>query len=411
MLERLVVHKYGGSSVGTLEKIRHVASHIQRTVAEGTKVLVVVSAMGSYTDELLALAYQLSSSPAKRELDMLLTTGERISTSLLSIALQTLGVASISLTGSQSGILTDGNHGNARIQEVRSDRVSDALRSFPVVIVAGFQGVCPRTKDITSLGRGGSDLTGVALAVAHQASSCEIYSDVPGVMSADPRLVPEAHLLAKVSWQEMVDLAWAGAQVLHHRAAFLAQKNQLCLEIRSSYHPEIRGTLIGGFAPMERPYVSALTYKKNQSQLIFTIQVTQGLGFSPLLVALEKLWGNQESPLLVQQSWQGENTYQMRVICESSLAAQLIAEFEEACRENSAKMSACQERGDLGALAVVGHGFRQSQELVALVHQQVGGELYYSDMQDHLLTLLVQGEQAEECLRKLHRALKAYFRT
>lgn len=405
MTTNLVVQKYGGTSVGSLDKIKLVAQHIQRTVAAGKKLLVVVSAMGTYTDELLDLAHQLSSSPPKRELDMLLTTGERISTSLLCIALHQLGVDSISFTGSQSGILTDENHGNARIQEVRSDRLLAALERYPVVIVAGFQGVCPVTKDITSLGRGGSDLTGVALAVALKAESCQIYTDVPGVLTCDPRLVPEAQLIPEISWEDMLHLAWAGAQVMHHRAAYLAQKNKLPVEIRFTRNPQQCGTLIGGTATMERPCVTAITYKKNQSLVTFTIGLRPGSRFSPLVAALESLWLNNESPLSIQQFWENDEVYSIKVICDSATSEQLKEALSEQCRRYECSLLASSELSNLATISVVGHGFRQSRELVATVHNCIDCKPYYCDQQDHCLTIVIEACYLEAHVKRLHTAL------
>lgn len=232
----LVVQKYGGTSVATIERIKAVAEHVHATVRSGAQAVVVVSAMGQQTDELLDLALQISKNPPRRELDMLLTVGERISMSLLSIALHQRGVPSVSLTGSQSGILTDEVHGNARIQTVLGDRIKAGLSRQNVIIVAGFQGMSAQSKEITTLGRGGSDLTAVALAHALKADSCEIYKDVDGVFSADPRDVPSAKLIRNLSWDEMSDLCWGGSSVIHARALFLAQKFQIPIEVRSSFN-------------------------------------------------------------------------------------------------------------------------------------------------------------------------------
>ncbi|HEY7514640.1 MAG TPA: aspartate kinase, partial [Vicinamibacteria bacterium] len=205
----VVVQKYGGSSVANVDRIREVAERVARTRSSGRDVVVVVSAMGDTTDDLLALARRLSDNPARRELDMLLTAGERISMALLALALNDRGVPAVSFTGSQSGIITNDAHTNARIVEVRPFRVEDELVRGKVVIVAGYQGVSYR-KEVTTLGRGGSDTTAVALAAALGAEACEIYSDVEGVYSADPRVVPDARRLADLSYEEMQELAEAG---------------------------------------------------------------------------------------------------------------------------------------------------------------------------------------------------------
>jgi aspartate kinase len=228
-----VVQKYGGSSVADVEKIRKVARKIAATRREGKDVCVVVSAMGDTTDELLALAKQVSSAPPRRELDMLLTAGERISMAILSMALHELGVEAISFTGSQSGIITNDSHASARIVEVRPYRVQDELGRGKVVIVAGFQGVSHR-KEVTTLGRGGSDTTAVALAAALGAD-CEIYSDVAGVYTADPRVVPEARRLDALSYEEMQELAQAGAKVLNAQAVEFAKEKGIAIHARSTF--------------------------------------------------------------------------------------------------------------------------------------------------------------------------------
>src|SRR5438045_1056272 len=208
----IVVQKYGGSSVADVERIRRVAERIAATRDKGSQVVVVVSAMGDTTDELLELARKVSPDPHRRELDMLLTAGERISMALLSMALDARGVPAVSFTGSQSGIITAGAHTNARILEVRPIRIHDELRKGKVVIVAGYQGVS-REREVTTLGRGGSDTTAVALAAALEAEVCEICSDVDGVYTADPRVVPEWKRLSELSHEEMQELSQAGAKI------------------------------------------------------------------------------------------------------------------------------------------------------------------------------------------------------
>jgi len=229
----VVVQKYGGSSVATVEKLKAVAAKVATRRRAGDAVCVVVSAMGDTTDDLLALAKQVSPDPPRRELDMLLTSGERISMALLSMALQDLGVEAISFTGSQAGILTTDAHATARILEVRPTRVREELTRGRVVIVAGFQGVSAR-KEVTTLGRGGSDTTAVALAAALGAD-CEIYSDVAGVFTADPRVVPTARRLDELSYEEMQALALAGAKVLNAQAVEFARATGIAIHARSTF--------------------------------------------------------------------------------------------------------------------------------------------------------------------------------
>jgi len=231
----IVVQKYGGTSVGDVDRMKRVADRVSRTHHAGNQTVVVVSAMGSTTDDLVSMAKRISDRPMERELDILLTSGERISMSLLAMALNERGVQAKSFTGSQAGIITDAVHGKARIVDITPGRVQEALDQGYVVIVAGFQGVSQDTKDITSLGRGGSDTTAVALAGALKADVCEIYTDVDGVFTADPRIVPTAHKLDQVSYEEMLELAAQGAKVLQVRSVEYGRNHDVRIHVRSSF--------------------------------------------------------------------------------------------------------------------------------------------------------------------------------
>jgi aspartate kinase len=241
----LVVQKYGGSSVADAERIKRVAERIVATSREGNEVVVVVSAMGDTTDELIDLAQQIVPAPAGREYDMLLTAGERISMALLAMAINSLGGKAESFTGSQAGVLTTSVHGKARIVNITPGRVRSSLDAGNVAIVAGFQGVSPDTKDITTLGRGGSDTTAVALAAAMDADVCEIYTDVDGVFSADPRIVPNARRLDTVTYEEMLELAACGAKILHLRSVEYGRRYGVPIHVRSSFSNK-PGTVVAG---------------------------------------------------------------------------------------------------------------------------------------------------------------------
>ncbi len=233
----VIVQKYGGTSVGDPDRINVVADRVVRAREEGYDVVVVVSAMGDTTDELFAMAQEISAAPEPRELDMLLTAGERIAMSLLAIAVNARGCKAASYTGSQAGIITDSKHGQAKIVDVRPGRIREALAEGKVVIVAGFQGVST-TADVTTLGRGGSDTTGVALAAALEAECCEIYTDVEGVFTADPRIESSARKLERVTYDEMLELAAAGAKVLQLRSVEYARRNGVPIHVRSSFTDE-----------------------------------------------------------------------------------------------------------------------------------------------------------------------------
>lgn len=239
----ILVQKYGGSSVADLDKIKRVAHKIVHAKERGYDMVVVVSAMGDTTDDLLSMARRLCAAPSRRELDMLLSVGERISMALLSMAIHELGHEAISLTGSQCGIITTASHSNARIMDVRPFRVQDELERGAIVIVAGYQGTSYK-REVTTLGRGGSDTTAVALAAALSASACEIYSDVDGVYSADPRVVLDAQQLATLSYDEMLEMARAGARVLNEQAVEFARQAQIALYARSTHLPESKGTQV-----------------------------------------------------------------------------------------------------------------------------------------------------------------------
>jgi len=261
----LIVQKYGGTSVASPERIRRVAARIVASAEANGGVCVVVSAMGDTTDDLLALASEVSPSPHPRERDMLLTAGERISMALLSMAINDLGREAVSFTGSQAGIVTDTAHGRARIVAMRSDRVREALDAGRIVIVAGFQGVST-TFDVTTLGRGGSDTTAVALAAALGADICEIYTDVEGVYTADPRIVPEARKLDTVTYEEMLDLAAGGAKVLMLRSVEYARNHGVPLHVRSSFSAAEGTRIVSQEESLERAIISGIAHDTSEAK-------------------------------------------------------------------------------------------------------------------------------------------------
>ncbi|WP_028478103.1 aspartate kinase [Nocardia sp. CNY236] len=265
----LVVQKYGGSSVATAERIRRVAERIVETKKQGHDVVVVCSAMGDTTDELLDLAQQVAPAPPAREMDMLLTSGERISNALVAMAIHSLGAEARSFTGSQAGVITTGAHGKAKIIDVTPGRVRDALDEGLVVLVAGFQGVSQDNKDVTTLGRGGSDTTAVALAAALNADVCEIYTDVDGVFTADPRIVPDAQRLEQVSHEEMLELAACGAKVLMLRCVEYARRYNVPVHVRSSYTDK-RGTYVYGSMediPLEQAILTGVAHDRSEAKV------------------------------------------------------------------------------------------------------------------------------------------------
>ena len=261
----LVVQKFGGTSLADADRIRHVAERVSENHTAGNRVVVVVSAMGETTDELIGLAGDVSERAHPREMDMLLTAGERISMALVAMAIEDYGVPAVSFTGSQAGILTTSVHGKAEIVDITPFRVSDALDEGKVVIVAGFQGVSPDSKDVTTLGRGGSDATAVALAAALGADVCEIYTDVDGIFTADPRMVAGARKLDEISYEEMLEYAGAGAGVLMPRSVEYAVRHDIPIHVRSSFHDGV-GTWVKE-ETMEEPVVRGVAHDDAETKL------------------------------------------------------------------------------------------------------------------------------------------------
>jgi aspartate kinase len=272
----IVVQKYGGSSLSDADAIKRVARRITEAKKAGNDVVVAVSAMGDSTDELLDLAAEVSPLPPARELDMLLTAGERISMALVAMAISDLGLTARSFTGSQAGVITDDVHGKAKILDVTPGRIRGALDQGHIVIVAGFQGVSQQTKEITTLGRGGTDTTAVALAAALEADVCEIYTDVDGVFTADPRIVPTARKLDKVTYEEMLELAASGAKVLHLRSVEYARRHDIPIHVRSSFST-LEGTTVTGSindpefngpeGSMEAPIIAGVAHDRSEAKI------------------------------------------------------------------------------------------------------------------------------------------------
>jgi len=274
----LIVQKFGGSSVADAERLMNVARRIVDTYRQGNQLVVVLSAQGDTTDELIEKAMEISENPSKREMDMLLSTGEQISIALMAMAIEKLGYQAVSLTGQQVGIYTNSFHTHARIENIDGKRVKDELEAGKIVLVAGFQGVNEHG-DITTLGRGGSDTTAVALAAALKADLCEIYTDVDGIYTADPRIVPDARKLKDISYDEMLELASLGARVLHNRSVELAKKYNVNMVVRSSLNDH-DGTLIKEEAEMEKTMIKGVAYDKDIARVsILSVRDVPGIAF------------------------------------------------------------------------------------------------------------------------------------
>jgi aspartate kinase len=266
----IIVMKFGGTSVAGAEQIKRAAGRIVAAREAGSRVVAVLSARGKTTDELVSQALEISERPVAREMDMLLSTGERISCALCAMAIHDMGHEAISLTGSQAGIVTDSTHTKARIIDVRADRIKDALDEDRIVLVAGFQGVSTDSRDVTTLGRGGSDTTAVALAAALEASVCEIYTDVAGVFSADPRIVADARKLAVVSFEEMLEMSASGAGVLQLRSVEYARNHGVRIHCRSSFEDGPGTLVVSEEETMEQPFVTAVTHSSAEARVTLT---------------------------------------------------------------------------------------------------------------------------------------------
>ncbi|MFZ2197879.1 MAG: aspartate kinase [Thermodesulfovibrionales bacterium] len=263
----LIVQKYGGTSVGNVERIKAVAERVARTIKKGNQVVVVVSAMSGETDKLIGFAHQISPTPNEREMDMLLSSGERVTSALTAMAIEALGHRASSFTGRQAGIITDRVHTKARIEKISGERIKKALGDGYAVVIAGFQGVTEGELEVTTLGRGGSDLSAVAVAAAVNADLCEIYTDVDGVYTTDPNIVPEARKLEKISYEEMLELASLGAKVLQTRSVEFAKKYKVPVVVRSSFNDNPGTLVVEEDKDMENVVVSGIAYDKNQAKI------------------------------------------------------------------------------------------------------------------------------------------------
>lgn len=373
----LIVQKYGGTSVADPDRMRAVAENVQITKRHGNDVVVVVSAMGKATDNLISLAGQVSNTRPGREMDMLLTTGERVSAALLTMALTDLGLPAVSFTGSQVGIITDTTHGRAKIVEVKGDRVREALAAGKVAVVAGFQGVSV-DKEITTMGRGASDLTASALAKALGADACEIYTDVTGVFSADPRLVPQARKLARISYDEMLEMAGAGSKVLALRSVEFARNHGVALHVRSAFTWE-PGTWVtdDGAASeasskeqaMEDPIISGVVSDTSESKVtVLGVPDRPGISavlFEPLADA------NVNVDMIVQNTSTGGATDISFTVPSADMAVAETIVSRVASEFGAAGVT---HDGEIAKLSVVGAGMKSSPGIAAKMFRVLADE-------------------------------------
>jgi aspartate kinase len=402
--KQVVVMKFGGTSVAGPEDLKRAARRIVTAREQGKGVVAVLSARGKTTDELVAAAREISEHPSPRELDMLLSTGERISCALCAMAIWDMGYSAISLTGSQAGIVTDSSHTKARIIDVRADRIRAALEEDSIVLVAGFQGVSGDSKDVTTLGRGGSDTTAVALAAALEAEVCEIYTDVAGVFSADPRIVRDARKLAAVSFEEMLEMSASGAKVLQLRSVEYARNYGIPLHCRSSFDDGPGTLVLSEDETMERPLVTAVTHSDEEARVT--------------------LAGVRNEPGVAGRIFTG--------LAAANVNVDVIIQNEPVSTEHGADLSFTVTREDLqaavdaiaamgikggevltdetiGKVSIVGAGMRSHPGVAAKVFATLGD----ADINIHMISTspikiscVIASEQVPEAVRRLHEAFE-----
>jgi aspartate kinase len=397
----LIVQKYGGTSVGDVDRIREVANHVARTRAAGNEVVVVVSAMGKFTDDLILLAHDVSSTRPAREMDMLLTAGERISMSLVSMALGAVGVKSASFTGSQAGIITDTSHERAKILEIRPDRIREALDEGLVPVVAGFQGVSTE-RDITTLGRGGSDVTAAALAAALKADVCEIYTDVAGVFSADPRVVTKAHRLDKVSFDEMLEIASTGGRVLMLRSVEFARRHHVPMHVRSSFTWEPGTWIVEEDPTMEEAIVSAITDDTSEAKI-----TVAGVPDRPGVAAtLFRELANDD--INVDMIVQNTSAYNLADISFTVAKTELKAAMA-ACEKVQKEIHAASVTSDdsIGRVTLVGGGMKSSPGVTALMFETLYKDNINIEMistSSIRISCVLRADKVADAVRLLHTA-------
>jgi aspartate kinase len=400
----LLVQKFGGTSVADAERIRAVADHVARTRRQGDDVVVVVSAMGHSTDELVRLADDVSAVQPPREVDMLLSSGERISMSLLCMALAELGVEATSFTGSQAGIVTDAVHTRAKILEIRADRLRDTLAGGAVPVVAGFQGVSTDRDDVTTLGRGGSDTTAVALAAVLSADVCEIYTDVSGVFSTDPRVVPEARKLARLSFDEMLEIAATGGRVLNMRSVEFARNHGVPLHVRSSFTWEPGTWVVEEDASMEQAIVTAITHDVTEAKLtVVGVPDRPGLAAQLFRALADR---NVNVDMIVQNtSLHGTTDISFTV------PGYDLAVSTEVCEALLPELGAAGVTGDadVARVSLVGAGMKTHPGVTALTFETLaaaGINIEMISTSSIRISCMIRAEAAEAAVQALHEAFE-----
>ena len=397
--------KFGGTSVADAQRLKQAAGRIVARKEAGKRVVAVLSARGSTTDDLVAMAEEVSPIPDPREMDMLLSTGERISCALCAMAIRDLGHRAVSLTGSQAGIVTDTHHTKARIVDVRADRIQHELDDGAIVLVAGFQGVST-DKDVTTLGRGGSDTTAVAVAAALNAEVCEIYTDVAGVFSADPRLVPDARKLVVVSFEEMLEMAASGAKVLQLRSVEYARNHGVRIHCRSSFEDGPGTVVVGEGETMEQPLITAVTHSTDEARVTL-LGVPDHPGIAgQIFTALADANVNVDMIIQNEPVSDGQSADMSFTVPRSDLAGARAA-LEGLVGEFGIVDVATDE--EMGKVSIVGAGMKSNPGVAAKVFTVLGGEDINIEMiatSPIKISCVIRGEHVPQAVRALHAAFE-----
>ncbi len=400
-----LVQKFGGTSVADVGKIRKAAEIAVKNASEGNEVAIVVSAMGHTTDQLVSLAEEISDTPDAREMDMLLSTGEQVSIALMSMAIQSLGWQARSFTGQQAGIITGASHGTAKIREIRPAKIESSLKRGEIAVVAGFQGITD-SNDITTLGRGGSDTTAVALAGALSAERCDIYTDVAGVYTCDPRIVPEARKLSAISYEEMLELAATGAQVMNARSIEMAMDSHVPIRVRSTFMPEDSGTLITNRLVAPEYTVCGLSLDLNQASINLKcpaqdVDAKRVEGVSSLFTRLQEL--NIATDMVMLLAREDEPCQEFAFTVEKRSVPRVLSIIESLGKSLGAPHIHCDT--DIARISVVGRRLTSRPEVVATVFDQLSTAsipVLMVTSADLRVSIVVPAAYAKEAVRLVH---------
>jgi len=401
-----IVMKFGGTSVADADRIKRAAQRIVAKREEGKRVVAVLSARGQTTDELIAMAAEVSDHPDPREMDMLLSTGERISCALCAMAINDLGHRALSLTGSQAGIMTDTSHTKARIIDVRGDRIREALDEGRIVLVAGFQGVSSVSRDVTTLGRGGSDTSAVAVAAAIGAEMCEIYTDVAGVYTADPRIVPDARKLVQVSFNEMLEMAASGAKVLQLRAVEYARAHGVRLHCRSSFSDAPGTVVLGEDETMEQPLITAVTHSIEEARITLLGVPDRPGAAAAIFGALADANCNVDTIIQNEPLEEGRQAEVSFTVSSEDLAD---AERTLALLRDQLGIAAIDTDSAIGKVSIVGAGMRSHPGVAATVFRTLAEEGINIEMistSPIKITCVIRSEDVPPAVRSLHAAFE-----